>query len=139
VLRADSLAELLGGRLEAAPGARLEISDLVSDSRRVTSGAAFVAPAVSPDLVQIGQAQYADTTADTLQRGHDTFLASCGRGGFCHKLPTPKSRTPQQWPVILDRMAKKAGLDDAQKQDILRFVLAVRELPRSSLSLVSTR
>ena len=43
MLRADSLAELLGGRLEAAPGARLEISDLVSDSRRVTTGAAFVA------------------------------------------------------------------------------------------------
>ncbi|MGA3183170.1 MAG: UDP-N-acetylmuramoyl-tripeptide--D-alanyl-D-alanine ligase [Candidatus Dormibacteria bacterium] len=43
MLRADSLADLLGGRLEAAPGARLEISDLVSDSRRVTPGAGFVA------------------------------------------------------------------------------------------------
>lgn len=43
MLRADTLADLLGGRLEAPAGAGLEVSDLVSDSRRVTSGAGFVA------------------------------------------------------------------------------------------------
>ncbi len=43
MLLADSLADLLGGRLEAAPGAGLEISELVSDSRQVTPGAGFVA------------------------------------------------------------------------------------------------
>ena len=43
MLLADSLADLLGGRLEAPPGASREISDLVSDSRQVTPGAGFVA------------------------------------------------------------------------------------------------
>jgi UDP-N-acetylmuramoyl-tripeptide--D-alanyl-D-alanine ligase len=43
VLRADTLAGLLGGRLEAAPDARLEIADLASDSRLVVPGGGFVA------------------------------------------------------------------------------------------------
>jgi len=43
VLRADTLAALLGGRLEAAPGARLELRDLVSDSQAVSPGAGFIA------------------------------------------------------------------------------------------------
>ena len=43
VLRADHLAPLLGGPLQAAVGAGLEVSDLVSDSRAVTSGSGFVA------------------------------------------------------------------------------------------------
>jgi UDP-N-acetylmuramoyl-tripeptide--D-alanyl-D-alanine ligase len=43
VLRADTLADLLGGRLEAPPGARLDIPDLASDSRLVVPGGGFVA------------------------------------------------------------------------------------------------
>ena len=43
MLRADTLAGLLGGRLIAPADASLEISDLVSDSRAVTPGAGFVA------------------------------------------------------------------------------------------------
>ncbi len=43
MLPADLLAALLGGRLEAPPGARLDLRDLVSDSRAVTPGAGFIA------------------------------------------------------------------------------------------------
>jgi UDP-N-acetylmuramoyl-tripeptide--D-alanyl-D-alanine ligase len=43
VLPADSLARLLGGRLEAPPGARLDVRDLVSDSQAVTPGSGFIA------------------------------------------------------------------------------------------------
>jgi len=43
VLRADHLAGLLDGRLEAAGGASLDVTELVSDSRAVTPGAGFVA------------------------------------------------------------------------------------------------
>jgi UDP-N-acetylmuramoyl-tripeptide--D-alanyl-D-alanine ligase len=59
VLRADTLADLLGGRLEAPPDARLEISGLVSDSRAVTPGAGFVA---LPGEVMDGHAFVADAT-----------------------------------------------------------------------------
>ncbi|MGO8686939.1 MAG: UDP-N-acetylmuramoyl-tripeptide--D-alanyl-D-alanine ligase [Candidatus Dormibacteria bacterium] len=43
MLRADTLADLLGGRLEAPPGARLDIPDLASDSRLVVPGGGFIA------------------------------------------------------------------------------------------------
>lgn len=43
VLRADTLAVLLAGRLESPPGAPLDIADLVSDSQSVTPGAGFIA------------------------------------------------------------------------------------------------
>lgn len=92
-------------------------------------GAAFVAPQVGPELVQIGQGQVPETTEASLQEGHDLFVASCGKGGFCHKLPTPKSRTVEQWPRILDKMAVKAGLSQAERVSVERFILAVRELP----------
>ncbi len=43
VLRADHLARLLGGRLEAAEGAGLDVTGLLSNSRAVTHGSGFVA------------------------------------------------------------------------------------------------
>jgi len=92
-------------------------------------GAAFIAPDVSPDLVKIGQSRWADTTQESMQQGHDLFVASCGKGGFCHKLPTPKSRTEAQWPQILVKMGKNAKLDDAQRESVQRYILAVRDLP----------
>lgn len=95
----------------------------------VACGPAFVPPAVSPELVDIGRAQWPDTTQESLQRGHDTFVASCGKGGFCHRLRDPHNYPAAELPNILDRMAKKADLNDAQKVDVLRFVLALEKVP----------
>jgi len=95
----------------------------------VACGAAFIAPDVSPDLVRIGQSKWPDATQASLQHGHDLFVASCGRGGFCHKLPTPKSRTVEQWNHIIIKMARNAKLEDEQRESVLRFILATRDLP----------
>mgnify|MGYP000993630511 CR=1 FL=1 len=92
-------------------------------------GAAFVAPEVDGDLVAIGQARWPDTTQTSLQAGRDVFTASCGKGGLCHRLPTPRSRTEAQWGPIMDRMARKAQLDPDRRESVLRFILAVRDLP----------
>jgi cytochrome c5 len=95
----------------------------------VACGAAFIAPDVSDDLVRIGQSKWPDASQASLQHGRDLFTASCGKGGFCHKLPTPKSRTVEQWNPIMVKMAKNAKLDDAQRESVLQFILAVRDLP----------
>ena len=71
MLRADTLAELLGGRLEAPPGASLVLTDLVSDSRAVIPGAGFVA---LPGEAMDGHA----FVADAAQRG--ASLAVVGEG-----------------------------------------------------------
>jgi hypothetical protein len=92
-------------------------------------GAAFVAPPVTPQLVDVARSKWTDATPASLQRGHDTFVAGCGKGGFCHQLKSPQAFPAEKWPRIVERMGKKARLDAAQQQDVLRFVLAVRELP----------
>jgi hypothetical protein len=92
----------------------------------VACGPSFIAPDVTPDLVQIGQSQWTGTTQASLEEGRELFVTHCHR---CHVLPTPKSRTVEKWHKIIIKMAKKAKLDDAQRDTVLRFILAVRDLP----------
>ena len=103
----------------------------------VACGAAFTSPGDTDELVKIGQAKWPEASQSSLQEGHDLFVASCGKGGFCHKLVTPKSReagtAPHQWGEIIVRMGKKANLNDAQRESVLRFILAVRDLPDSPI------
>ena len=91
-------------------------------------GAAFVTPDVTPELSAAYAEQNPDAQEGDLERGRELFMSSCGRGGFCHKLPTPASRSAEKWPGIMERMAQKAALNDAEEQDVLRFILAVRTL-----------
>lgn len=92
-------------------------------------GAAFVAPEVDSRLVSIAASQQPPSSEEELRQGRDLFVQSCGRGGFCHKLPTPKSRSAERWPGIMDKMAPKAGLNPTERDLVQRFILAVRELP----------
>lgn len=89
-------------------------------------GAAFVTPDVTPELSTAYAAQYPDAQPGDLERGRELFTSSCGRGGFCHKLPTPASRSAEKWPGIMERMAEKAALNDAEERDVLRFILVLR-------------
>jgi hypothetical protein len=107
----------------------LVVGALSSVAVLAACGAAFIAPQIDSELTGIYQEKYPEAPPDALADGRQLFVGSCGKGGFCHKLPTPKSRSEEQWPLILDRMAKKAKLDDDQKELVLGFVLAVRDLP----------
>ncbi len=71
VLRADVLAALLGGRLEAPPDARVELRDLVSDSQQVSPGGAFIA---LPGERMDGHA----FVADAARRGARLAIVSAG-------------------------------------------------------------
>jgi hypothetical protein len=105
------------------------IATLIAAGVLLACGAAYIAPDVGPDLVRIAQGQDTGTTQEALQRGHDTFVANCDR---CHKLPAPTRKTPEQWPATLDVMANRAKLTEEQERDVLRFILAARELPKPS-------
>lgn len=94
----------------------------------VACGAAYVTPDVTPELSAVYVEQNPDAQTGDLERGRELFMSSCGRGGFCHKLPTPASRSVEKWPGIMERMAEKAALNDAEERDVLRFILAVRSL-----------
>lgn len=75
-------------------------------------------PGISPTdtaKVQAAFAKYPDAEGKTL------FLEKCGK---CHKYRVPEMRTAEQWPGIIDKMAPKAKLTDAQKTAVLEFVKA---------------
>ena len=89
-------------------------------------GPSFIAPEVTPELVQIGQSQVPTTTQASLEEGRELFVTHCHK---CHVLPTPKSRSVEKWHKIIIKMAKNAKLNDAQRETVLAFILAVRDLP----------
>jgi hypothetical protein len=78
---------------------------------------------VSPQLVQQAQTQFPEATEQSLAQGRDLFVERCDR---CHKLPDRRAVSEQEWPKILERMAKKAKLDDAQHKLVLQFILSER-------------
>lgn len=51
--------------------------------------------------------------------GKAIFKEKCAR---CHRYRLPETRTAEKWPGIIDRMAKKAKLNEDQKAAVLAFV-----------------
>ncbi|MCK7559117.1 hypothetical protein MKQ70_30740 [Chitinophaga sedimenti] len=51
--------------------------------------------------------------------GKTIFQEKCSR---CHKYRMPETRTAEAWGPIMNRMARKARLDDSQKAAVLAFV-----------------
>lgn len=51
--------------------------------------------------------------------GKSVFREKCAK---CHGYRIPETHTAEQWPKIIDRMAKKAKLTEDQKSDVLAFV-----------------
>lgn len=86
-------------------------------------GPGWVPPPVSPELLARGQARFPDVTAEQLARGRSLLVTRCSR---CHGVPSPTAKPEARWPRIVERMGRKARLDAAGKQDVLRFVLVAR-------------
>lgn len=58
--------------------------------------------------------------------GRQLFVANCNK---CHGYPDVRSEPEAEWPSIIERMAKKAELDAAQRDKVLHFVQAARTQP----------
>lgn len=80
----------------------------------------FLHSACSKKLVpDAGAAKKETAVADMTLAGKNIYLSKCGR---CHALKDPGDFTRQQWIPIMDRMAVKAKLSDAEKVDVLSYV-----------------
>ncbi len=82
-------------------------------------------PETTPAMAKAAQARWPDATVDQLTRGRILMGARCSE---CHGLADPASEPANEWPEIMRRMAKKAKLDAAQREDVLRYVLAARDV-----------
>jgi hypothetical protein len=62
-------------------------------------------------------------TAEHLAQGKIIFDNSCGK---CHDLPNPTDHTSQDWVGIMNSMAPKAKLNDAQHQMVYDYIVSVK-------------
>ena len=90
----------------------------------VVVGCGSASANVTPAMVTAAQKRSPDATADSLEHGRSVFGKRCHA---CHALPKPKAKSSEEWPKVLDRMAKLAKLSDAEKKDVLDYVLAARD------------
>jgi mono/diheme cytochrome c family protein len=79
--------------------------------------------ALSANSVTTATARWPGVTAATLQGGHDLFLANCNG---CHSYPDLTAIAEDEWPSILEKMAKKSHLNGDERDAVLHFVLASR-------------
>ena len=80
--------------------------------------------ALSAGSVAAASERWPGVTAGSLARGHDLFVAHCNA---CHGYPDLTDVSDERWPGIIEKMAKKAGLDAEGRDAVLHFVLASRE------------
>lgn len=94
----------------------------------VTAGAAAkpangVYPPGNSELLAI-QKKYADVTLATLQQGHQIYTA--GKCINCHGAKNIYKRDEAQWKDIMDDMAQRAQLSDADKDAVYKYILAIK-------------
>lgn len=82
---------------------------------------AIAGSAFAVSCTQKGVADGKITKAESISQGKVIFENSCGK---CHDLPNPKSHTDAQWTGIVNTMAPKAKLTDAQGTMVYDYVTA---------------
>ncbi len=101
------------------PGRRLAI--VVLTAALAAACAAALRHAASADVTLVAP-QWPGTTVEDLERGRRLYVRRCSS---CHTLILPSAHAPDEWPVLVDAMAEKARLKPAQREDIVRFLVAV--------------
>ena len=62
-------------------------------------------------------------TAEHLAQGKVVYDNSCGK---CHDLPSPTDHSAQDWVGIMNSMAPKAKLNEAQHQMVYDYIVSVK-------------
>jgi hypothetical protein len=68
--------------------------------------------------------RYKDVTLDLLKEGH--LIYTQGACINCHGPENIYTREEAKWKDIIDNMAQKAGISDAQKDAVYKYVLAIK-------------
>ena len=61
------------------------------------------------------------TLADTIAQGRQIYVNNCGS---CHNLFQPERFTAEQWVWNVNKMQKRAKVDDVQKEVMLKYLFA---------------
>jgi mono/diheme cytochrome c family protein len=62
------------------------------------------------------------TTLADLERGRSLYVRRCSG---CHTLLLPGAHPPEEWPRLVDDMTTKARLGPRERDDVVRFLVAL--------------
>jgi cytochrome c5 len=80
-------------------------------------------PPVTSQMARVGTKQHVDLA--TLHEGRRLFVSRCIE---CHTLPTVSAHSAAEWPRLIDEMAGRANLKPAERNAVLAYILAARDL-----------
>jgi hypothetical protein len=69
------------------------------------------------------KSEFPEVTVASLNEGKSIMENNCNR---CHKLFHPETKNVEQWNQIVPIMAKKAKLNAADEQKVLRYILTAK-------------
>lgn len=67
--------------------------------------------------------KFPDATEGDMKKGHELYFGTCTK---CHSAKTITSISEEEWPSIIDRMAKKAKITPEEKDAVLKYVTGVK-------------
>jgi hypothetical protein len=86
-------------------------------------------PHAEPRDVEVARQRWPEVSLAQLEEGRDTYVRRCAG---CHSLVLPQKLAPDAWPKAVAKMGERAKIDEAERQQILRFVMTLAERPPSS-------
>lgn len=83
-------------------------------------------PHAEPGDAERARARFPGADVASLERGRALYVKDCSG---CHTLYLPQSRKASDWPAIVAEMAEEAGLDDADLDPIVEYLVTMSERP----------
>lgn len=77
---------------------------------------------VSEQLLAVAKTKFENASLEQLSAGHDLYFGKCTN---CHGAKKISKFPTENWPSIIDDMARKARISDTEKQAVLQYVTAV--------------
>lgn len=71
-----------------------------------------------------GSQKFLGYTLNDLEQGKAIYESHCNK---CHKYKVPESRDETKWDKVIPVMARKAKLDSAQENLVLKYVVTMSE------------
>jgi hypothetical protein len=100
-------------------------------SKKSSTSSASATEAVDPFMpseveVTAIKGRFADANLEILKSGHSIYTGACTN---CHGKKNIQTRSEEEWVKIIDRMAPKANLTAEQKDQVWKYVLAMKTKP----------
>ncbi len=103
------------------PARRLARVTFVAGALTAAGCAAALRQATPEDAFRLAP-RWPGTTVQDLERGRSLYVRRCSG---CHTLILPGAHPAEEWPGLVDGMADKARLRPGERDDVVRFLVAV--------------